>query len=190
MAEGLEEAERHRRNLTADIAHELRTPLSNIQGYLEAIRDGLVQPTPDTIDTIHAQAIHLSRLVEDLRLLAQVESGDLRLQTSLVRMPELLQSCVDAMGARAAAKGVELSLEANEDLPPLQLDSTRMAQAVDNLLENAITHTPEGGSVRVSARVLGQAQNEGQTVEVAISDTGPGIPQEELPRLFDRPLPG
>ena len=80
MAEGLEEAERHRRNLTADIAHELRTPLSNIQGYLEAIRDGLVQPTPETIDTIHSQAVHLSRLVEDLRLLAQVEAGALRLQ--------------------------------------------------------------------------------------------------------------
>ena len=84
MAAELEEAERHRRNLAADIAHELRTPLSNIQGYLEAIRDGLVQPTPETIDTIHEQAIHLSRLVEDLRLLAQVESGDLQLQLTTV----------------------------------------------------------------------------------------------------------
>ena len=180
MAEGLEEAERHRRNLTADIAHELRTPLSNIQGYLEAIRDGLVQPTPDTIDTIHAQAIHLSRLVEDLRLLAQVESGDLRLQLSRARIQELLPSSVEAVRPRAEAKGVALSLEADPSLPSLELDVTRIAQVVDNLLENAITHTPEGGRVTVTARAAGSF------VEMEVADTGPGIAPEDLPRLFDR----
>ena len=180
MAEGLEEAERHRRNLTADIAHELRTPLSNIQGYLEAIKDGLVQPTPETIDTIHGQALHLSRLVEDLRLLAQVEAGALTLQLSLTRMEELLQSSVEAVRPRAEAKGVNVTLELDPSLPEMELDATRVAQVIGNLLENAITHTPEGGSVAVT----GRADTGG--AEIAVADTGPGIPPEELPRLFDR----
>ena len=180
MAAGLEEAERHRRNLTADIAHELRTPLSNIQGYLEAIKDGLIQPTPETIDTIHRQALHLSRLVEDLRLLAQVEAGALQLQLTPARLEELLQSAVEAVRPRAEAKGVALSLEVEAPLPTVELDVTRIAQVLGNLLENAITHTPEGGRVSVSAQSrTGQAA-------ISVSDTGPGIAPEDLPRLFDR----
>ena len=180
MAADLEEAERHRRNLTADIAHELRTPLTNIQGYLEAMRDGLVQPTPDTIDTIHAQALQLSRLVDDLRLLAQVESGDLQLQDDPVSPSVLLQSCVEAVRPRADAKGVTLTLQAEDSLPPVYVDSTRISQVVGNLLENAITHTPEGGNVTVAATTANDQ------VEVMVSDTGPGIAPEDLPRLFDR----
>ena len=180
MAEGLEEAERQRRNLTADVAHELRTPLSNIQGYLEAIKDGLVDPTPETIDTIHGQALHLSRLVEDLRVLAQVEAGALQLQLSSTRVEELLQSSVEAVRPRADAKGINLSLDVDASLPTLDLDTTRISQVIGNLLENAITHTPEGGSVTVSAH------NAGDTIEVAVSDTGSGISSEDLPRLFDR----
>ncbi len=186
MAEGLEEAERQRRNLTADVAHELRTPLSNIQGYLEAIRDGLVEPSPEAIDTIHSQALHLSRLVEDLRLLAQVEAGALQLQPSPVRVDELLQSSVEAVRPRAEGKEVDLTLEVEPSLPTANLDETRIAQVVGNLLENAITHTPEGGRVSVSARVLRQAQDEREAVEVTIADTGSGISSEDLPRLFDR----
>ncbi len=180
MAEGLEEAERQRRHLTADVAHELRTPLSNIQGYLEAIRDGLVQPTPEAIDTIHSQALHLSRLVEDLRLLAQVEAGELRLRLSSVHIGALLQASLEAVRPRAEAKGVTIIFEDEPALPPAELDSTRIAQVIGNLLENAITHTPEGGSVSVSA--LSTASS----VEVTVSDTGPGINPEDLPRLFDR----
>ena len=194
MAEGLEEAERQRRNLTADVAHELRTPLSNIQGYLEAIKDGLVDPTPETIDTIHEQALHLSRLVEDLRLLAQVEAGALQLNLSPVKVDELLQSSVEAVRPRADAKGVNLSLDVDASLPALNLDATRISQVIGNLLENAITHTPEGGRVTVSARVLRQAQDERggvevderEVVEVTVADTGPGIAPEELSRIFDR----
>ena len=180
MAEGLEEAERQRRNLTADVAHELRTPLSNIQGYLEAIKDGLIQPTPETIDTLHGQALHLSRLVEDLRLLAQVEAGALQLQLSPTRMEELLQSSVEAVRPRADAKRIDLSLDAEPSLPTADLDATRISQVIGNLLENAITHTPEGGRVAVSARVIDGA------IEVTVSDTGPGIAPEDLPRIFDR----
>ena len=100
MAAELEEAEGRRRSLTADIAHELRTPTSNIQGYMEAIKDGVFQPTPETVDTIHEQSLLLSRLVEDLRLLAQVDGGELQLQRTRTRVAELVQSCVDALRPR------------------------------------------------------------------------------------------
>ena len=179
MAEELEEAERHRRNLTVDIAHELRTPLSNIQGYLEAIKDGLIQPTPETIDTINEQTLHLLRLVKDLRLLARVETGDLRLQLAQTHVEDLLGSGVEAVRPRAEAEGVALSLDVQAPLPVADLDATRIAQAVGNLLENAITHTPEGGRVMVSAHAA-------NGIEVTVADTGPGIAAEDLPRLFDR----
>ena len=181
MAAGLEEAERLRRNLTADVAHELRTPLSNIQGYLEAIKDGLIQPTPETIDTIHGQALHLSRLVEDLRLLAQAEAGALQLQISPASLDDLLQSSVEAVRPRADAKGVTLNLAPQPSLPPVELDATRIAQVIGNLLENAITHTPQGGAITVSA-----ARAANNAVQITVSDTGHGIPSEHLPHLFDR----
>ena len=180
MAVELEETERHRRNLTADIAHELRTPTSNIQGYLEAIKDGVFQPTAETIDTLLEQALLLSRLVDDLRLLARVDAGELRLELSETLVGELLQSALEALHPRAEAKGVTLSLEADPSLLALDLDATRIAQVVGNLLENAITHTPKDGRVTVSAHAAAHA------VEVAVADTGPGIAPEDLPRLFDR----
>ncbi len=180
MAVELEEAEHLRRNLTADIAHELRTPTSNIQGYLEAIRDGLFQPTPETIGTLHEQALLLSRLVDDLRLLAQADAGELHLERSRTQVGELLQSVIEGLRPRAEAKGVDLRLETDPSLPPLHLDPTRIAQVVGNLLENAITHTPEGGRVTVSAHTAANAVN------VSVADTGPGIAPEDLPRLFDR----
>ena len=180
MAAGLEEAERRRRSLTADIAHELRTPASNIQGYMEAIKDGVFQPTPETMDTIHEQAILLSRLVEDLRLLAQVDGGELQLQRTQTRLEELVQSCVDALRPRAEAKGVALGVDVAETLPELDLDAARIAQAAGNLLDNAVIHTPEGGSVRVSA------QGSAGAVEVQVADTGPGIAPGDLQRVFDR----
>ncbi len=180
MAAELEEAESRRRSLTADIAHELRTPTSNIQGYMEAIKDGVFQPTPETLDTIHEQSLLLSRLVDDLRLLAQVDGGDLQLQRTQTRLEELVQSCVDALRPRAEAKGVGLDVDMAGTLPELDLDPARIAQAVGNLLDNAVTHTPEGGRVTVSAQAGVDA------VEVQVADTGPGIAPDELQRIFDR----
>ena len=181
MAADLEEAERRRRNLVADVAHELRTPVSNIQGYLEAIKDGLLEPGADTVDTIYGQVLHLSRLVEDLRLLAQVEAGALQLHRTPGPLPELLQHCLDAVRPRAESKGVSVSLETDPATPLVEMDGTRIAQVVGNLLENAIIHTPEGGSISISAR----PQN-GDQVQVTVTDTGTGIAADDLPRLFDR----
>ncbi len=180
MAAELEEAESRRRSLTADIAHELRTPTSNIQGYMEAIKDGVFQPTPETVDTIHEQALLLSRLVDDLRLLAQVDGGELQLQRTQTRIEELVQSCVDAQRPRAEAKGVALNVDLTETLPEMDIDPARISQVVGNLLDNAVTHTPEGGDVTVSAHANADA------VEMVVADTGPGIAPDDLQRVFDR----
>ena len=180
MAAELEEAERRRRSLTADVAHELRAPTSNIQGYLEAIKDGVFQPTAETMDTIHEQALLLSRLVEDLRLLAQVDAGELQLQRMQTHMGELLRSGVEAIRPRAEAKGVALGIEVAPYLPELDLDAARIAQVVGNLLENALTHTPEGGEITVSVHVTADY------VEVEVADSGPGIAPDDLPLVFDR----
>ena len=118
MAANLEEAERYRRDLAADVAHELRTPVSNIQGYLEAIKDGLLEPSGETIDVIYSQVTHLSRLVEDLRLLAQVESGALRLDRLPSPVPDLLQRCLDAARPRAEASGVQIKPGNRSSNPP------------------------------------------------------------------------
>ena len=181
MAANLEDAERQRRNLVADVAHELRTPVSNIQGYLEAVKDGLLEPDENTIETIHGQVIHLGHLVEDLRLLAQTEAGALQLHRIPGRIPDLLRDCIDAVRPRAEAKGIRVSLETDDGMPDVQMDATRISQVVNNLLENAIVHTPEGGSVTLSGENAG-----GGKVRVAVSDTGRGIPPQDLDRVFER----
>ncbi len=181
MADNLEDAERQRRNLVADVAHELRTPVSNIQGYLEALKDGLLQPDGGTIETIHGQVIHLGHLVEDLRLLAQAEAGALSLHRTPGRMSNVLRVCVDAVRPRAEAKGIAVSLEASDSMPLVEMDATRISQVVNNLLENSIIHTPEGGSVSVTAGASGDGM-----LRVAVADTGRGIPSGDLERVFER----
>ncbi|MBI4282528.1 MAG: HAMP domain-containing protein [Chloroflexi bacterium] len=181
MAEGLEKAEQQRRSLMADVAHELRTPLSNIQGYLEAVRDGLLQPDAETIDTIYQQVLHLARLVEDLRLLALAEAGALRLDREPDSLDEVLHRSVEAVRPRAEARGVSLSLDVPDGFPLVTMDRTRIAQVLGNLLENAITHTPQDGRVAVLAEVIGRS-----VARVTVADTGVGIPPEELPRVFER----
>ena len=117
MAGSLQNAEEQRRNLAADVAHELRTPLSNIQGYLEAVKDGLLEANEETIDTIYQQAAHLSQLVEDLRVLAQVEGGSLSLNLVPDSLPDVLTRSVEAFRARAEAKGIQLSIQTPDRFP-------------------------------------------------------------------------
>ena len=180
MAENLEAAEQQRRNLTADVAHELRTPLSNIQGYLDAVNDGLLQPDEATMATLRQQTAHLVTLVEDLRLLALAEAGSLVLLTHAESIQSLLEESVEAFRPRADAKNIRLTLEAAEGLPDVELDRTRISQVVGNLLENAVVNTPEGGAVTASVTL------EAETVIVSVTDTGPGIAPEDLERVFDR----
>ena len=184
MAEDLERAEGQRRSLMADVAHELRTPLSNIQGYLEAVHDGLLQPDTTTMDTIYQQVLHLTRLVEDLRLLALAEAGALSLSWQPDSLEDVLRRAVEPFRPRAEAKGVALSLEIPPRLPLVQMDRTRIAQVVANLVENAIVHTPEGGRVTVSAEMT--APESRAAARITVADTGEGLNPEDLPLVFER----
>ena len=181
MADGLEKAEPQRRSLMADVAHELRTPLSNIQGYLEAVRDGVLEPDSPTIDTIYQQAAHLSDLVEDLRVLALAEAGVLRLNSEPDSLEDVLRRSVEAVKPRAEQRSVAVSLDISGDLPLVDMDRTRIAQVVGNLLENAIAHTPEGGQVQIIAEPA-----EPSRVRVTVADTGEGIAVDDLSQVFDR----
>jgi len=179
--EGLEKAEKQRRNLMADVAHELRTPIFNIQGRLEAIADGVFEPDADTINTIYQQVKHLNNLVEDVRTLALAESHKLQLDIQPHLITEVLERCVEDFRAQAELKGISLTLLTDPDIPPIPIDRTRISQVAHNLLQNAIYHTPSGGEVTVSARKTGH-----ERIRVSIADTGPGIPKESLPFVFDR----
>lgn len=180
MAENLQAAERQRRNLTADVAHELRTPLSNIQGYLDAVHDGLLEPDQATIGTLRQQTSHLVALVEDLRLLAMAEAGSLALNIQTDSIGDLLAESLEAFRPRAEGKDIRLDLALQDGLPSVSMDRTRISQVAGNLLENAIISTPEGGAVTLSAA------SGGIGVRVTVADTGPGIASEDLPRIFDR----
>ena len=181
MAEGLEKAEKQRRNLMADVAHELRTPIFNIQGRLEAIADGVFEPDADTINSSHQQVKHLNNLVEDVRTLALAESRKLQLDIQPHLITEVLERCMEDFRAQAELKGISLTLLTDPDIPPIPIDRTRISQVVHNLLQNAIYHTPSGGEVTVSARKTGH-----ERIRVSIADTGSGIREESLPFVFDR----
>ena len=181
MAEGLERAETQRRNLVADVAHELRTPLTNVQGYVEAVRDGVLEPDSATIETIHQQVLYLARLMEDLRLLAETEAEDFRLRIEIDSMDEVVQRTVEAFRPSAEAKDVTISVDVAPELPLVKMDRTRITQVLNNLLSNAMRHTPGGGEVTVSAKAVDRS-----SVRVVVSDSGEGIPPEDLPFVFER----
>jgi len=181
MAADLELAERQRRGLMADVAHELRTPLSNIRGYVEAMRDGVAERDDGTLDILHQQIAHLTRLVEDLRLLALAEAGELALHPRPESMDALLRSVADAFGPRAAGKGVTVHCEAAAELPPVSMDRGRVEQVLHNLVENAVTHTPEGGAVTLSAALADVG-----FVRVSVADAGPGMERDALNAVFER----
>jgi signal transduction histidine kinase len=180
MAENLERAEMLRRNMVSDVAHELRTPVSHIQGQLEAIGDGLIKPDVQTFDSIHEEALLLSRLIDDLQELTLAEAGKLSLFRQLEDVATLIRKEMAAVSTRAASSGITLTINLPEQLPPCDIDSQRIAEVLHNLLNNAITHTPEGGTITVAASPLQEY------VEVSVIDTGEGIPAEHLPNVFER----
>ncbi len=180
MAADLEHAEQLRRNLVADVAHELRTPLSNIQGYLEAIRDGVMEPDAATIRSLNEEASLLARLVEELQELSLAEAGELKMVFQTEDLVNLIEQTVASWQPQLTAKGMALSLDLPDELPPVKVDWQRISQVLHKLLENAISHTGRGGTITVSA------VRQGGWVEVSVADTGEGIPDADLPNIFER----
>lgn len=180
MAESLTAQERLRRDLMADVAHELRTPLSGIQGTVEAMQDGIFPLTAENLASIHEQIVLLNRLVEDLRILAHAEAGQLSLNIQSVDLTALAARQVTAHQIPVQQKGIELSLRAQDDLPSIRGDAERLNQVLGNLLTNALRHTPPGGCVEVSL-----SAQEG-AVQISVADSGEGIPSDDLPHVFER----
>ena len=180
MAATLSHDQQLRQNMVADIAHELRTPLSILQGNIEAMLDGVLETNTDNLGSIHQETILLARLIEDLRTLSLADSGQLKFQPENTDLRSLSLQVSSGFQTQLAAKKLSLALEAADDLPPAWLDPERTAQVMRNLLSNAIHYTPEGGSIVIRLT----ADNSGVTVSVI--DTGSGIPPEDRPHVFDR----
>jgi two-component system OmpR family sensor kinase len=180
MAVDLEHAEQLRRNMVADVAHELRTPLSNIQGYLEAIRDRVIKPDAATIRSLSEETALLSRLVNELQELSLAEAGELKLVYQAEDVAKLVKQAVIPWQPKVAAKEISLSLDLPDNLPLVNIDWQRINQVLNNLLENAVAHTHKGGTINVAAITRSD------WVEVSVSDTGEGIPAEDLPHIFER----
>ncbi len=180
MASDLEQTEQLRRNVVADVAHELRTPLSNIRGYLEAMRDGVVEPDTTTIGSIYEEALLLERLVTDLQELALADAGQLTLLRRPTDMRDIINQALAALQIEARSKNLSLAAELPEEPAIVDVDPERVGQVLRNLLSNAISYTPEEGRVSV------QLVEEGSTLRVNVVDTGPGIPAADLPYVFER----
>ena len=180
MADSLARVEQLRRNMIGDIAHELRSPLTNIRCQLETLQDGLAAPSPEMIASIHEEAMLLNGLIEDLQELALAEAGQLRLQRGPVDLQAVINQSVNALQPQAVSKQLSLVVDVQPDLPQVSADSERIGQVLRNLLSNAITHTPPEGRINIRARSMGAE------VEITVTDTGPGIGPEQIPFIFER----
>ncbi|MBN1994716.1 MAG: HAMP domain-containing protein [Anaerolineae bacterium] len=180
MATDLEQAEQLRRNLLADVAHELRTPLTVLQGNMRGILDEVFPCDNNEIARLYEHTRFLSRLVNDLHELAQAEAKQLPLDIQEIDLAQLVTAASDAFRPGAEAKEVALETDLPHNLPSLQVDAARLRQVLQNLLANALRHTPAGGAITIGA------QAEAGVVRLTVSDTGDGIPPEHLLHIFDR----
>ncbi|HIG73638.1 MAG TPA: HAMP domain-containing histidine kinase [Bacteroidetes bacterium] len=178
MSAQLAEATALRKQMTADVSHDLRTPVTTVLGTLELIESGALEPTPERIGAARAQAERLARLVEDFHTLALADAGALPVHPTRVSPADALRQTVAAFEARATEAGVGLAVEA--DAPDVRADPDRLAQILDNLVANALRHTPAGGGITLSAREAPEG------VEITVADTGEGIPADALPHVFER----
>lgn len=194
MVAELERADQQRRNLTADVAHELRTPLQIIQGNLEGIIDEVCEPTEEHITITLEETRLLARLVDDLQTLSLAESGQLPLKMEQVDLRELLEDIHTSFSGQAEAKGIKLQIKDTPDKQTAEetkdahtpswlvvtADAGRLDQVLGNLVTNALQHTPEGGAITLTAMPLSGG------IRILVGDTGKGIAEDDLPFVFDR----
>lgn len=180
LAGSLQQTENTRRRLLGDLAHELRTPLATLDAYLEALADGVREPTTETWRILAGQAARLRRLADDLALVSRAEEHALPLHKTPVSAADVVTAAVGAARPAYRTKGVHLTTQTGSTLPTLTADPDRLHQVLANLLANALRHTPPGGRVAVSACAAGTG------VQITVTDTGEGISAGHLPHIFER----
>jgi signal transduction histidine kinase len=177
------EMERARRDLIAAVSHDLRTPLATIRAMVESLQDGVVSDR-ETVErylgTIQTEVGYLSRLIDDLFELSQIDSGLLELHLEPAHIADLISDTLEALSPHAGLKKLTLLGEVDAGIPPLVMDTARMQRVLYNLVQNAVSHTPADGTVTI------RAVNAGETVELSVIDTGDGIDAEDVPRIFER----
>ena len=180
MAEKLDQVESMRRRLIGDVSHELRTPLTAIKGSMEGLMDGVLPATDETYQQIHAEADRLNRLVDDLQELSRVEARAYQLDIRTLDVFTLAQTVTKRLAPHSESKRISLDLELAPNLPHILADEDRAVQVLTNLAGNALQYTPEGGRVTISAKQINSE------IQIAVRDTGIGIPPEQLTHIFDR----
>ncbi len=179
MAASLDRAEAARRQLTSDISHELRSPIHNLRSHLEAIEDGVIEPSPEVVASLRAEAIQLHHLVDDLQQLAAADAGEDHYDLVEINLAELIDTAVASHRASAQLSGVELAISVPQECRAV-VDPRRIRQVVTNLVDNAVRHSSRGDSVEVTLAL------DGTDAVITVADTGEGIPSADLDRIFER----
>ena len=189
MAGQVQGAQQAERDFVANVSHELKTPLTSIQGFAQAIRDGDVPDADSTKNAariIFDEAERLRRLVGGLLDSARIESGEMRMAFASVQVNDIAQSCLDKLQPRAQQVGVALSASLAPNVPAITADGDRLAQVLTNLIDNSLKHTGDNGKVTVETKLVRRKDSGANMVEVSVADTGSGIPPEDLPHVFER----
>jgi signal transduction histidine kinase len=180
MAASLETTERRRLELVGDVAHELRTPLATLDGYLEGLEDGVITPADATWTLLRQETTRMSRLVNDLQELWRAEAKQLPLTLEAVDVDAVVAAAVERFSSVAAERSVAINLETRRPHLSARADRGRLTQVVDNLLSNAVRYTAEGTTVSV------EVQGDGESVTLSVADEGPGLTEDQRVKVFER----